>query len=293
MAKILSELSDALAATVAETGDSVVRVEGRSRLPASGVVWSADGVIVTAHHVLERDDNIDLGLADGNTVSAKLAGRGPTTDIAVLRASAGGLAPARWIDPDDIRVANLVLAVGRPGQTVQATLGLVSALGKSWRTRAGGRIDRYLQPDVAMYPGFSGGPLVNASGGVVGLNTSALLRGVTVSLPSPTIKGTVETLLEHGKIRRGYLGVGAQVVRLPDSEQETGLQLVSVEPKSAAETARFMVGDTLVSLNGQSLQQLDDLLSALTSDLVGKTVPVQVIRGGERREITVTIGERG
>ena len=293
MAKILSELSDALAATVAETGDSVVRVEGRSRLPASGVVWSAEGVIVTAHHVLERDDDITVGLPDGNTVSAKLAGRDPTTDVAVLRTSADGLAPARWIDPDDVRVANLVLALGRPGQTVQATLGVVSALGKSWRTRAGGRIDRYLQSDVAMYPGFSGGPLVNASGGVVGLNTSALLRGVTVSLPSPTIKGTVETLLEHGKIRRGYLGVGAQVVRLPNGEQETALLLVSVEPKSAAESAGLLLGDTLVSLNGHPLQQLDDLLSALTADMVGKTVAVQVIRGGERREISVTVGERG
>ena len=297
MSQVLTELSDALAETVAGTGASVVRVEGRDRLPASGFAWSQEGLVVTAHHVLERDDNIKVGLADGKAVKAELVGRDPTTDLALLRAETEGLEAPGWTEPDQVRVGNLALALGRPGKTVQATLGIVSALGASWQTRAGGRIDRYLQTDVAMYPGFSGGPLVDASGNVIGLNTSGLLRGVTVSVPLPTIRGVVETLLAHGKVRRGYLGVGAQVVRLPEAlesqlDQKTGLLLVSVEPGSPAQDAGLMLGDTIVALNGQPVRQLDDLLSLLGGDSVGAATPVRVVRGGETKELSATIGER-
>ena len=213
---VLKELSNALAETVEFAGKGVVRVEGRRRMGASGFAWGSDGLVVTANHVLERDDDITVGLADGNEAKAELVGRDPTTDLAVIRAEGAGLTPSGTTEPDAVSVGNLVLALGRPGKTVQATLGIVSALGKPWRTRAGGRIDRYLQTDVVMYPGFSGGPLVDASGNVLGLNTSALTRGVTVSIPVPTIGNVAETLVAHGKVRRGYLGIGAQVVRLPD-----------------------------------------------------------------------------
>ena len=297
MAEILSKLSDALAETVELVGKSVVRVEGRSRLPASGFVWSPDGVIVTAHHVLERDDSIGVGLADGQTAQATLVGRDPTTDLAVLRAQNGDLSTPGWTEPDGVRVGNLALALGRPGRTVQATLGVVSALGGSWRTRAGGLIDRYLQTDVAMYPGFSGGPLVDASGQVFGLNTSALLRGITVSLPLPTIRTAVETLLAHGRVRRGYLGVGFQVVRLPDGlepqpDQETGLLVASVEPGSGAHQGGLLLGDTIVTLNGKPVRHPDDLLALLSAESVGQAMPVRIVRGGNVQELTVTIGER-
>ena len=189
-----------------------------------------------------------LGLPDGQTVSATLVGRDPTTDLAVLQAQAANLTPPTWAEPDDSQVGHMVLALGRPGQTVQATLGIISAQSEtSWRAPSGGRLDRYLQTDVVMYPGFSGGPLVNAAGHVVGLNTSALLRGVSLTVPAATLRRVVETLLTHGRIRRGYLGVSTQPVRLPDAlaqqlGQETGLLLASVEPGSPADRGGAAAG---------------------------------------------------
>jgi S1-C subfamily serine protease len=147
---VLADLSNTLAQTVAASDPAVVRVEGRRRLAASGFVWSGDGLIVTANHVLRRDEGIQIGLADGRTVAASVVGRDPSTDLAVLRAEAGDLAPAK--QAEEVKVGHLVLALGRPGRTVQATLGIVSALGESWRTPMGGKIDRYLQTDVVMYP---------------------------------------------------------------------------------------------------------------------------------------------
>jgi S1-C subfamily serine protease len=296
MAKVLRNLSDALAATVEATGPAVVRVEGRRRLPASGIVWSADGIIVTAHHVVQRDENIGVGLPNGQAVPATLVGRDPTTDLAVLRAQTEGLTPPAWTDLESLQVGHLVLALGRPGQTVQATLGIVSALGDSWRTPAGGRLDRYLQTDVVMYPGFSGGPLVDAAGQVLGLNTSALLRGISLTVPAPTLRQVVETLLAHGRVRRGYLGVGAQPVRLPAAlkqqlGQETGVLLVSVESGSPAEQGGLLLGDTIVSLDGQPVRHMDDLLALLSGDRVGAAVPVRIVRGGQVQELTVVIGE--
>jgi S1-C subfamily serine protease len=296
MAEVLRTVSDALAATVETTGSGVVRVESRRRLPASGIVWSSDGTIVTAHHVVERDENIAVGLPDGQTVSATLVGRDPTTDLAVLRAEGGNLAPPAWVEPDSLRVGHLVLALGRPGRSVQATLGIVSALGESWRTPAGGRVDHYLQTDLVMYPGFSGGPLVDAAGAVLGLNTSALLRGISLTVPTPTLRQVVETLLTHGHVRRGYLGVSAQAVRLPKTlveelSQETGLLLVSVEPDGPADRGGLLLGDTLVAMDGQPVRHLDDLLALLSSDRVSASVVVRIVRGGLLQEMKVTVGE--
>jgi S1-C subfamily serine protease len=296
MSEILSGLSQALAETVAAAGPYTVRVEGRDRTPASGILWSGDGVIVTAHHVLERDEEISVGLADGSTLPATLVGRDPTTDLSVLRVQASGLpAPVR-AEADGLRVGHLALALGRPGRNVRATLGIVSALGQSWRTPAGGTLDRYLQTDLAMYPGFSGGPLVDVSGAVVGLNSSALLRGVTITVPVGTIDRVAQSLLAHGRVRRGYLGIGTQPVRLPEATarqvgQDTGLLLVSVEPGSPAERGRLFLGDVLVSLAGQPVRHLDDLFTLLSADRVGHPVPVRLLRGGQVQELSVTVGE--
>ena len=297
MQQVLSSLSDALAATVEASGPSVVKVDARDRLSASGIVWSADGVIVTAHHVVERDDDIGVGLPDGRTVAASLVGRDPSTDLAVLRAKAGSLTPPAWSDAGSARVGHLVLAVGRPGHKAMATLGIISALGKGWRTPAGGQVDRYVQTDVVMYPGFSGGPLVDANGQVLGLNTSALLRGVSLAVPATTLRRVVETLLAHGRVRRGYLGVGAQPVRLPAAlaqqlGQETGLLLVSVEPGGPAEQGGLLLGDTIVALDKQPVVHMDNLLDGLSGERVGVAVPVRVVRGGQVQDLTVVIGER-
>ena len=297
MSTILADVSDDLAKTVETAAQSVVRVEARRRLPASGIMWSAEGVVVTANHVVERDDKLRVGLPSGDSVDAELAGRDPTTDLAVLRTDATDVAPLPLVEPSDIRVGNLVLALGRPGKNVQATMGMVSALGKSWRTGAGGAVDRYVQTDVVMYPGFSGGPLVDASGRGAGLNSSALMRGFNVALPVPTLRRVVDALLTHGRVSRGYLGVGAQPARLPQTVadevgQESGLLVVSVEPGSPAEDAGILMGDTIVSVAGEAARHMDDLLGFLSGDAVGKSVQVKIVRTGQTEEITVTVGER-
>lgn len=296
MAEVLSNLSDALATTVASAGQSVLRVEGGSRLPASGIVWSADGLIVTTHHALERDDNIRVGLPDGQTVRTTLAGRDPTTDLAVLRVQATGLMAPTWVGPDDLRVGHLVLALGRPGRTVRATLGIVSALGEGWHTPAGGHLDYYLQTDASMYPGFSGGPLVDVTGEVIGLNTLALLRSAPLTVPTPTVRRVIETLLAHGRIRRGYLGVSIQPVRLPATlaqqlGQEAGLLVVSVEVGGPAERQGLVLGDTIVTVDGQLVRHFDDLLRLLSGDRIGVAVPIRIVRGGHMQELTVIVGE--
>ncbi|PKB57564.1 MAG: signal protein PDZ [SAR202 cluster bacterium Casp-Chloro-G3] len=298
MSEVLANFSNALAGTVEQSSASVVRVEGRHRLPASGVVWSADGVIVTAHHVLEQDENIQVGLPDGQTVPATLVGRDPSTDLAVLKVEASGLKTPEWLDAESLKVGNLALALGRPGQSIRATLGIISAVGKGWQTPTGGAVDHYLQSDVTMYPGFSGGPMVDSTGKFLGINSSALLRGgTTITIPTATAGRVVESILAHGHIRRGYLGVGAQSTRLPDAVasqlgQETGLLLVSVEPDSPAEQGKLFMGDTIVSLAGQPVRHLDDLFATLSGDRVGTSVPVKILRGGQTQELAVTIGER-
>jgi len=293
----LSDLSQTLAAAVEHAGAGVVRVEARPRFPASGIVWSSDGVIVTAHHVVEEEENINVGLGDGRTLNAKLVGRDPTTDIAVLRAQTTGLTTRTWADLNALKVGHLSIALGRPGKTVMATLGIVSAFGEAWRTPGGGKLDRYLQTDVVMYPGFSGGPLIDANGQLIGMNSSALMRGVSLTIPATTIKPVVETLLTKGRIARGYLGVGAQPVRLPDAlakslNQETGLLIVSVEPGGPADKAGLMLGDVIVGVGSDLVRHLDDLLAALGGDRVGSRVAVKIVRGGQVSETRATIGER-
>ena len=254
-------------------------------------------MIVTTHHVVERDENIRIGPADGGTVPATLIGRDPTTDLAVLRAQVSGLTLPTWSEPDSLRVGHLMLALGRPGQSALATLGIVSALGDSWRTPMGGRLDRYIQSDVAMYPGFSGGPLIDAGGNAVGINTTAVHRGITLTIPIPTIRSVVDALVAHGRIRRGYLGIGVQPARLPATlaeqlGQETGLLVVSVESGSSAEQAGLLLGDTAIALDGQPLRYPDDLLALLSGDRIGAAVSVSIVRGGKVQEVKATIGER-
>jgi S1-C subfamily serine protease len=308
-----------------------VRVEGRKRLPATGFVWS-ENVVVTAHHVVEKNEGIRIGLPNGDVVDATLVGRDPNTDLAVLRVNAT-LTPLPR-SAEGLRVGNLVLAVGRPGKDIQATLGVVSAIGANdpedaendWNARAQRRAERMaeraarrwgaeaysfsfstgssgiksegaIQTDVVMYPGFSGGPLVDASGIVRGMNTSAISRGASLTVPLATIERVAGTLVQHGRMRRGFLGIGAQPVRLQEATaaeigQEVGLLLVSVESGSPAERGGLFVGDVVVALDGQAVRQLDELLALLNGDRVGKAVPVHVVRGGKVQQVEVTIGEK-
>lgn len=300
MADNWTRFSNELADLVEGVGQSVVRVEARRRLPATGIVWAADGLIVTADHVVQRDEDIRVGLANGEAVSAEIVGRDPATDLALLKADVSGLTAPEWVDPGALRTGELVLALARPGRNVQAAFGVLSAIAKSgeMRRRAlGGRLDTWLRPDVVMYPGFSGGPLVTAAGHLAGLNTSGLTRGAPLTIPAPAIRTVVEALGEHGRVRHGYLGVSSQVVRLPDALREelgqaTGLMVAQVQPESPAERGGILLGDVIVTFDGAATETLGDLLALLSGSRVGSEVELRVLRGGVLQTLTSTIAER-
>ncbi len=297
MAKVLTDLSDDLASVVAEAGAGVARVEARRGFPATGIVWSADGVIVTAHHVIERETTITVGLPDGTEAEGTLAGRDPTTDLAVLRVPNKDLKPIALGEPESLKVGHLVLALGRPGESVRATLGIVSAFGDDWVTPGGGRVDHYLQTDVMMFPGFSGGSLVDIRGRTLGLNTSALVRGLSITVPLATIKRVVEALLAHGSVRRGYLGVGTQPVRLPEAlatktGQETGLLISSISEGSPAQKGGLFLGDVVLAVGGEPTRSVEELLVILGDAQIGKSAPVKIVRGGQEMSVAVTLGPR-
>ncbi len=294
--EMLKQISDEMTTLAEQVGAGMVRVEARRRYPATGVVLSEDGIIATAHHVVRQDEGIRVGLPDGTIVEAELVGRDPGTDLAILQAETDGLTVPNWTTTEEAAVGELVLALGRPGKTVQATLGVLSALGGSFQASSGGTIDRYVRTDVVMYPGFSGGPLAGADGRVYGVNTSALMRGTSLTVPTETVQRVAEMLKAHGHIKRGYLGVTAQTVRLPEatakeSEQETGLLVASVEAGSPAD-GHLLLGDTILKLNDSRTRSMDELLSLLMGDVAGKPATVTIIRGGSIQDIEVTIGER-
>jgi len=288
MSELFEQISNAMADVVEAAGAGVVRVDGRKRMAATGITWRED-VIVTANHVVRRDEGVKVVTADGTEHSATVAGRDQNTDIAVLRVE-GGLTPLPIAESGSLRVGNLVLAIGRPRHDLQATHGVVSAIGSR-------RMEGLIQTDVVMYPGFSGGPLVDASGHVQGMNTSGFNRGASIAIGNSIINSVVDTLLEHGKMRQAFLGIGAQAVRLPEAiaeqaGQETGLMLVSVESGSPAEAGGLLLGDVMIAFDGAGTPHLDALMAQLTADRIGNPAPVQVLRGGEIQEISVTCGEK-
>lgn len=296
---LLVGVSNELADAVERAGAGVVTVDARRRHPATGIVWTADGLIATANHVVERDEEIEIGLPDGRTAEAALIGRDPGSDLAVLRVEASDLTPLDRSEGEP-RVGHLVLAIGRPGPSgPMASLGAITAIGGPLRFRGGGSLERYVRADVAMLPGFSGGPLVDSAGRLIGLNSSTLGRAGQLTVLAESIDATLATLIQHGRVRRGYLGVGAQGVQLPDAlaraldnGQEQGLLIVSVESGGPADAAGLMLGDVILAIDGEAVGQVEQLQERLTGDRVGKSVPVRIARGGEPREIGVTIGER-
>jgi S1-C subfamily serine protease len=294
----LIDLSEAMAEAVANAGMATVLVDARRRIPASGIAYSA-GLVLTADHVVEREEEIKVMLPDGSELAATLAGRDPGSDLALLRLERPAAAAAQAA-PQAARVGQLVLALGRPSPDgIQASLGVVSAAGGPLRTGRGGLLDRYLRTDAIPYPGFSGGPLVDTAGRVVGLNTSGLARGAALTIPADLAWSVAGTLEKHGHVRRGYLGVRSQPVAIPAAQQQllgreqaSGLLLVSVEEGSPAEAGGLFMGDVIVAIGGSPVADPDELLVRLSGDLVGSPTPVDVLRGGQLRTLTVTIGER-
>ena len=294
----LTDFSNGLSAAVEKAGSATLLVDGRRRYPASGIAYAAD-LVLTADHVITREDNISVAGTDGKSMTATIAGRDPGSDLALLRLSDKNLTPAKTADALP-KVGALVLAVGRPNTAgLQASWGIVTAIGGPARTGRGGLLEEYIQTETVSYPGFSGGPLINTEGEVLGLNTSGLTHGSAVTIPVKSAWRIAEALAKHGSVKRGYLGVRTQTVSLPDASQKSlgrdqsqGLLVMWLEEGGPAEKAGVLVGDILAGVGGKAVADPDDLFAALSGDTVGQSVPVEVLRGGKPERINVMVAER-
>jgi len=294
----LATLSEQLADAVATAGAALVAVHARPRLPSTGVHWK-DGVVVTTEGTIRRDDNIEVTLPDGRRIPATLAGRDRGTDLAVLRIAPGSLPVATLGDPATLRPGHLVLALARLDEGgPRAAFGAVSATGGKWRCWKGGEIDQWLQSDLDIYPGFGGGPLVDAAGRIHGVNSGGLSRALATTIPVATVNRVTAQLLERGYVARGWIGAAMQPVQLDATSRqrlkhEGGLLLLSVEPDAPASRAGLLIGDVIVAIDGQSVEGFDQLLDVLgAGDVVGKKLRLEVVRAGQPVSVDVVIGER-
>jgi len=295
---VLVELSDALADAAEKAGKATVLVNARRRMPASGIAYASD-LVLTADHVMEREEGIKVILADGVEVSARVAGRDAGSDLAVLKLERSTNAVAE-ATKSPARLGQIALALGRPSPDgIEASLGTVSAIGGPIRTGRGGMLERYLRTDSISYPGFSGGPLVAADGTILGLNTSGLANGAAVTVPADIAWSIAGRLVQYGRIKRGYLGIRSQTVDIPEAsqkalkrEQATGLLIVGVENGSPAANGGLIVGDILVGVAGEPILHHDELFTRLNGDVVGKSTPIDLIRGGQPQTLNVVIGEK-
>ena len=298
----LSAFSDELATVVERVSHSLVTVAARPRQSATGILWNAgaETIILTADHVVEKEDDITILLPDGRETKAQLIGRDPTTDLAALRVSDLGTSGEAATVGTTPRVGSLVLAVGRPtADGARVSFGAVSAIDGPRRSWQGGEIEGIIYADVTLYPGFSGGALVDLAGRVVGLNSSHLTRQNSSAIPVATLQRVASTLLTHGRVKRGYLGVSTQQVPLPANlaqklgrTQDAALLVVQVEGDSPAEKAGILVGDLLAALGDRALTDVDTLRTELRGDRLGQTLTLKVLRGGEPTDVSVTIAER-
>ena len=298
----LLAFSQSLAKAVERVSPAVVAIDARPRVATSGIVWR-DDVIVSTNHTVRRNEEITVSLGDGRQLPASLVGRDASTDLAVLRVEDQplGIDPVVTTSHEELAVGNLTLAVGRIHRErgVTASFGIVSALGDKWRTWRGGEIDRLIRPDVSIFIGFSGGTLIDVEGKVIGINTTGLARGAGLTIPASTVNHVVDTLLEHGRIARPYLGVSLQPVALPaelrsnlNLPNESALLVLSVEAEAPAGRGGMTLGDVLVTLDDASVTDTDDVQTVLSQSKIGQTVSATVLRGGVKHEITLTLAER-
>lgn len=278
---------DDFVTVIERINESLVQVHGRRGYPLSGVVWAND-LVVTTNRAVERDEAIQIKLADGTIVDATLVGRDPRTDLALLRAK-GNLKTASWKITEGLKIGQWLLRVARP-DSLRATHGILSYLGGAWHTVMGGRIEEAIYTDAATFTGFSGGAVVTTNAEVIGINSAALNQNGNAVIPTSTIKRVVAAVLEHGYVKRGYLGISTQAVRLPENiEQRRGLMIIAVEQNSPAHQAGLLLGDTLLHFDGHATEHPNDLMGSLTT---GQTVTARILRGGDLKELSVTVGEK-
>jgi S1-C subfamily serine protease len=302
---VFHALDQALAAAVATAGRSVVHVARGHGHAGTGIVWADDLVISASFHTPDRT-RVGVAAPVGNpggehdveldSRDAEVIGRDPGTDVALLRVACGGLAPATFRELGALAVGNLALALGRPGRSVRASLRAIGVLGPAIRTPHGGRLERYVESDRQIPRGFAGGPLIDADGAVIGMNTRTLLRGEDLAVPTATLRRVVDELAAHGGVRRGYLGVGAFPAQLSPplaqlAGRDRGALVANVEDGAPAATAGIIVGDIIVEVAGTPVTDPDSLRLAL-GDRPGETVELIVLRGGAKHTLSVGLGSR-
>jgi S1-C subfamily serine protease len=297
---VLETLSNEFAMAAEAVGGSVVAIYGRRWLPSSGIQWRK-GVLVTADHAIRREEDITVVVEGGKSVKANLAGRDPSTDLAILKLSEDGALPVpQFADSATAKLGYLVLALGRSRTaTLVASAGIIGGLSGEWQPRRGGRVDQHIRLDLELYPGFSGGPLVSPQGMVLGVNTRGLTRGRGVTIPNVTVNRAVDELLEKGHIARPYLGLAMQPVAVPESLRgkvaasvSSALLAVHVEKSGPAEKAGVQLGDIIVELRSKPVEDTGDIQDLLGSAKVGDVVNVTVLRGGAPVTLAVTLGDR-
>lgn len=294
----LVSLSNAMANAVEKAAASTVLVNARPRFPASGVAYTTD-YILTTNHAVERDEDISVVLPDGSETAATLAGRDPASDLALLHLAKSSALPIEQA-AQEARVGQIVLALGRPtSEGIQASQGIVSSRGGPLRTGRASLLESYIRTDAIPYPGFSGGPLIDLEGRLLGINTSGFGPGASLTIPAALAWRMAAALQKQGHVKRGYLGIRTQVVDLPatlqsrlNRSQEHGLMVVGIETNSSAEKSGLIVGDILAGLDGTPIEDHDHLVSLLAGDVVGNSLNFEVLRGGELKSVPVLVGER-
>jgi S1-C subfamily serine protease len=299
MTTVWHQISKEISQAVEEAGKSIVAVDGRSGHTSSGIVWRRDSIL-TAAHAIRHDTNIAVIFATGRSVAARLAGRDRGSDVALLKLDAEiEMQPAQFGDTNSLSVGELSVAVARTRRgNIVASSGVISGLMGEWQV-ARTRIDQFIRPDLNLYPGFSGGALIGAAGGVRGMNTSGLLRGKPITIPSSTVSRIAEEIVARGHVARPYIGLVMQPVQIPESLQKkagvnagAGLLVVHVESAAPADLGGVLLGDILVDMDGQGFTDLDDLYEVLVRKGAGQEVNTSLIRGGQRLQLTIRIGDR-
>jgi S1-C subfamily serine protease len=299
MSSVLETLSNDFAAATNAVGPSVVAIYGRRWMPSSGIQWRK-GVVVTADHTIRREEDITVVAEDGKAMKANLAGRDPSTDLAILKLTGEGALPLPdFGEAASVKLGNLVLALGRSrNSNLVASAGIIGGLSGEWQPRRGGNVDQHIRLSLELYPGFSGGPLVNARGKVIGINTRGLARGRGVTIPLSTINHVVDELLEKGHIARPYLGLAMQPVALPEALQKkaagasSALLVVHVEPSGPADKAGVLLGDLLVDLQGKAVNDTEDIQQMLAKLQIGDRVLATFLRGGSDLKVSITLADR-
>jgi S1-C subfamily serine protease len=292
---LLSSYSDAIADAIASVAPSVVQVRGRRR-PVSGLVYDTDAIITNAR-ALGREDHLQIQTHDGRTVDAELAGWDPSTGLAVLRATGLGLSAAARSEAAP-RVGQIALAVARSwSNALTASAGIIAVIGGPLRTGRRRSIEQVIRTTAPLHDGFAGGPLLDATGRVIGVSTAAAIRGFEVAIPASIGWATAADVLKRGRPTRGFLGIAGQTVQLAEKQragttQEQALLIVGVTPGSPADAAGVLVGDILLRFDGIAIRSAEDLLDLLVGDRVGRAVPSTFVRGGSQLEITLTVGAR-